>query len=301
MSGLYFLTGFLGAGKTTVLKQMIRLLRTQRLRVIVNEFGQEGIDGALLRDIGAAVEEIDNGSIFCSCRLDRFEEALETAIADWPDLILVEASGLSDPTGVHKILGQERFAALHYLGGICVVDVPRFEKVFAAARPCRKQLSVCDLVLLNKCDLAARSQIEEVEAHIHSLYPDMTIHQTVYGKIEQAWLDGLKPRRNDEEGLRLKDVSLQRLLVRLSDAMTADQLRHFIAMFAEDTYRVKGIVRLADGIYLADCTGALISVERYTGDSAPGGLVILGGAGMPMRQSVQSAQKWYPNLVASVE
>ena len=141
-SQLYLITGFLGAGKTTFLKKLVSQLRDKRLHIIVNEFGREGVDGALLSEIGAALDEISNGSIFCSCRLDRFEEVLDTALESKPDCILVEASGLSDPTNVRNIMLQPDFAdRVEYMGGICLIDAVRFEREYATARCCKKQLA----------------------------------------------------------------------------------------------------------------------------------------------------------------
>lgn len=78
---LYLITGFLGAGKTTFLKNFARQFAGRRLRLIINEFGRAGVDGTLLRELDAALDEISNGSIFCACRLDQFEAALEQAAA----------------------------------------------------------------------------------------------------------------------------------------------------------------------------------------------------------------------------
>lgn len=110
MSRLYVITGFLGAGKTTFLKQFARLFPDQRLAVLVNEFGKEDIDGVLLREVHARLAEIHNGSIFCACRLEQFVDTLAQLAEDEPDVILVETSGLSDPTNVRRLLSdRERF------------------------------------------------------------------------------------------------------------------------------------------------------------------------------------------------
>ena len=113
---LYLITGFLGAGKTTFLKNFARQFAGRRLRLIINEFGRAGVDGTLLRELDAALDEISNGSIFCACRLDQFEAALEQAAADAPDVVLVEASGLADPTNVRRVLAQ--FPAVSYQGSV---------------------------------------------------------------------------------------------------------------------------------------------------------------------------------------
>ena len=71
MTELYLITGFLGAGKSTFLKNFMHLFDGRKMQLIINEFGKEGVDGALLTALGIGLEEITGGSVFCSCRLDR--------------------------------------------------------------------------------------------------------------------------------------------------------------------------------------------------------------------------------------
>ena len=104
MTEVYLITGFLGAGKTCFVKNMVKALPHETMDIIVNEFGREGIDGALLHKTGLQVKEIVNGSIFCTCRLDQFEEALASSLSRKPEAILVEASGLSDPMNIRRVL-----------------------------------------------------------------------------------------------------------------------------------------------------------------------------------------------------
>ena len=164
MSRLYLITGFLGAGKTTFLKQFMKQFSSERMHIIVNEFGKEGIDGELLSELGIALDEINNGSIFCSCRLDKFENVLQQVLQEKPDVIIVEASGLSDPTNVKKILNQrEKFPGLEYMGCVCLLDARQFPKVYETAVVVKKQIQVSDLLLLNKKDLVKRADSKDSE------------------------------------------------------------------------------------------------------------------------------------------
>ena len=188
---LYLITGFLGAGKTTFLKNFARQFAGRRLRLIINEFGRAGVDGTLLRELDAALDEISNGSIFCACRLDQFEAALEQAAAEAPDVVLVEASGLADPTNVRRVLAQ--FPAVSYQGSVCVADAARLEKVFSTARACPRQLAVSSLVLLNKTDLATEAQCAEAKALILRANPAARIRRTQLGRFEPEWLSLIVP------------------------------------------------------------------------------------------------------------
>ena len=104
MSRLYLVTGFLGAGKTTFLKRFLRLFAGQKIQLIVNEFGKEGVDGALLADLGAYLQEISGGSVFCSCRLDQFEKVLRESSHLNADVILVLKDGVIAEQGSHEEL-----------------------------------------------------------------------------------------------------------------------------------------------------------------------------------------------------
>ena len=78
MIKLYLITGFLGAGKTTFLKKFVTLFQGQKLALIVNEFGKEGVDGALLSTLGIALSEINNGSIFVPAGWTSLRKCLKT-------------------------------------------------------------------------------------------------------------------------------------------------------------------------------------------------------------------------------
>ena len=189
MSRLYLITGFLGAGKTTFLKNFIRLFSGQRIQLIVNEFGKEGVDGALLSDLGAYLREISGGSVFCACRMDQFEKVLRDSAAENPDVILVEASGLSDPTGVRRLFSQtDRFPHIQYRGAVCLMDAVRFPKLYATARACTRQLAASDVALVNKVDLAQHEQLEETLTLIRNQRPDMPVLETTFGQIPPDFL-----------------------------------------------------------------------------------------------------------------
>ena len=99
------ITGFLGAGKTTFLRNFIDFFKYEKIRLIINEFGKEGIDGDLLSDLTAVMKEISGDSVFCACRMDQFESALKECNDD--EIILIEASGLSDPTSVRRLFHKQ--------------------------------------------------------------------------------------------------------------------------------------------------------------------------------------------------
>ncbi len=305
MSNLYLITGFLGAGKTTFLRNFLPLFRSEKIRLIINEFGQEGIDGALLSDLHALMDEISGGSVFCSCRLDQFEKALRQCGTD--ETILVEASGLSDPTGVRRLFAQtDRFPHIQYMGGICLVDAVRFPKVYATARTCVRQIAASDIVLLNKTDKATPQQLTATRDLILGQRPQMPIIETSFGKVPDDFLQRLaRSQIGDRENLPLiSDLTTRRISIRLSPQISAYELEKFISMFAEETYRVKGLIHTRDqGLVVADCVGNVVSVKKT--DVVPSSqdsnlLTVLSGAKMPAYSAVKQACSWYPDYIVSV-
>lgn len=301
MTEFYLITGFLGAGKTTFLKNLICLFKGKTLRLIINEYGQEGVDGALLKETEAILQEICGGSIFCTCRLDRFEQALAEGLAASPDVLIVEASGLSDPSNIRRILEKnEQEGKLKYIGCICIADATRLHKVFETARVCQKQLAVADLVLINKTDIASPQLVENANKLLSERFPRAKVKTTMHGELSADWLLLLEPygKTNDEASSR-PDITSQRASVHFKSNITRYELERFVAMFCEDTSRVKGFVLTADdGWVLIDCVGAFLRFQNWNGDlPAKSELTCLACTGQAMRKSLKAAASWYENKV----
>lgn len=298
MTDFFLVTGFLGAGKTTLLKAVFPLFRGRKTRLIVNEFGKVGLDGALLREYGAELAEIVNGSIFCVCKLDQFERALEDAMADKPDAVIVETSGLSDPGAIRSILAEYELAGtLRYRGAICLVDAPRFLKIVETARACKKQLAVADLVLLNKCDLVSEEACAAVERRINGLCLAPVL-RTTFGKITREQLDQLSPMDHAVEIDHRPDLTLQKETIEISSACTSSQVRRMLALLAEDTYRIKGFLELSDGNFIADCVGTDIRFTQYASQTEHANqLTLLAGEGMPLRHAIRALLEEFSDLV----
>ena len=308
MSRLYLVTGFLGAGKTTFLKRFLRLFAGQKLHLIVNEFGKEGVDGELLAGLGAYLQEISGGSVFCSCRLDQFEKVLRQSADVNADVILVEASGLSDPTGVRRLFAQtDRFPHIEYMGGVCLIDAVRFPKLYATARTCVKQLASSDVAVINKVDRATPEQLEATRALLRGQRPDLPVIETSFGEVGPGILELLAQSKHDPaaEMPLTADLTLRKLNIHIAPTITSYDLRKFVEMFIEDTFRVKGFIETADaGLCLVDGVGNVCTVEGCALEvpaEKRGWLTVLSGAGMPVKKAVKDAAKWYSESILAIE
>lgn len=295
MTRLYLITGFLGAGKTTFLHSFVRLFPDQKIALVINEFGKNGVDGALLRDLEIALTEIDNGSIFCACKLEQFEDALISILEQKPDLIFVEASGLSDPTAIRSILRREAYSELEYAGAICMVDAARFHKVYQTARVCRMQLAISDMVLINKADLADTAQIDAIMEIVKGQKPERPVFVTRFGRFEREWLETMdRPAEAGAQEIHTRDITLQKLTLCVG-GFDEKSLTAFLKMFAEDTYRIKGFVSLPEGVFLVSCVGPIVELQPFDGDTPElNRLAVLYGNGLPAKKSIREAVSWFP-------
>jgi G3E family GTPase len=175
------LTGYLGAGKTTLLNRILSEDHGKRYAVIVNEFGEVGIDNDLVVHADEEVFEMNNGCICCTVRGDlvRILDGLMKR-TDQFDAILVETTGLADPAPVAQtFFVDEDVRSRTTLDAILtVVDAKHLIGEIDKAHEAQEQLAFADVILLNKTDLVSDDELKEVETRIRKINPTATIHRT---------------------------------------------------------------------------------------------------------------------------
>lgn len=164
MIDVVLFAGFLGAGKTTVLGRLVPALAgRRRTALLVNDFGSLPIDAALLGKHGVPLREISGGSIFCVCKqADLLRQLSEIATTIQPEILLIEASGLAEPTDTAALL-QSTF--LRELYGrpwvVAVVDALNYPKLSQVLRVIDMQIKSADTVVISKTDLADPAPVEQ--------------------------------------------------------------------------------------------------------------------------------------------
>lgn len=296
MKSAYLVTGFLGAGKTTFIKNFVRLFAPGSLALIINEFGRENVDIQLLGDMRAALYGIDGGSIFCSCRAAEFEKALADA-DQIAQNVIVETTGLADPGAARQMIGAQKLQNV-----ICVVDAARLPKVYETARIVKKQLSCASSVILNKLDRATEAQVDASRAILKSQCPDVPVYDAVLGDfpgMERLLQPVGVPER---DGMLLADLALRKLVLTISRDVPKAKLEAFLRVFVEDTYRVKGFVRAAEGDLFVDCVGGWIDLTPApVGANVNNSLVVLYGYGLRALAAIRGAIKLVPGVGEGVE
>jgi G3E family GTPase len=180
------LTGYLGAGKTTLLNRILSEPHGKKYAVIVNEFGEIGIDNDLVVGADEEVFEMNNGCICCTVRGDliRIIEGLMRRKGKF-DAIIVETTGLADPAPVAQTFFVDenvgRRARLDAV--VTVADAKWLKDRLKDAPEAKNQIAFADVILLNKTDLVSSDELGEVEARIRAINPYAKLHRTQKSQI----------------------------------------------------------------------------------------------------------------------
>ena len=175
------LTGYLGAGKTTLLNRILSEPHGKKYAVIVNEFGEVGIDNELVVDADEEVFEMNNGCICCTVRGDliRIIEGLMKRRGKF-DAIIVETTGLADPAPVAQtfFVDEDVQAKSRLDAVVTVADAKWLSDRLKDAPEAKSQVAFADVIVLNKTDLVTADELAEVEARIRGINPYAKVHRT---------------------------------------------------------------------------------------------------------------------------
>ncbi|MGA2312667.1 MAG: GTP-binding protein [Xanthobacteraceae bacterium] len=180
------LTGYLGAGKTTLLNRILSEPHGKKYAVIVNEFGEIGIDNDLVIGADEEVFEMNNGCICCTVRGDlvRILDGLMRRKGKF-DAIIVETTGLADPAPVAQtFFVDENVGRRTKLDAVVTVaDAKWLNERLKDAPEAKNQIAFADVILINKTDLVSADELDEVEARIRGINPYAKVHKTERAQI----------------------------------------------------------------------------------------------------------------------
>ena len=166
------LTGFLGSGKTTLLNRILSEEHGKRIAVIENEYGEVGIDQALVIDAEEEIFEMSNGCICCTVRGDLIR-VLSNLMKrrDKFDYVLVETTGLADPGPVAQTFFMDEDISSEYAldGIVTLVDAFHIDQQLGRSDESTEQIAFADVVVLNKTDLASSDGLDEIEMRIRDM------------------------------------------------------------------------------------------------------------------------------------
>jgi G3E family GTPase len=254
------LTGYLGAGKTTLLNRILTEPHGKRYAVIVNEFGEIGIDNDLVVGADEEVFEMNNGCICCTVRGDliRIMDGLMKRKGKF-DAIIVETTGLADPAPVAQtfFVDQDVSDAAKLDAVVTVADAKWLTDRLKDAPEAKNQIAFADVIILNKIDLVGAAELAEVEARIRAINPYARVHRARNCQVPIAEvlnrnafdLDRiieLEPDFLEEGRHHHHDEDMQSVSVRHPGAVDPDKFMPWISDLTQrqgpNILRCKGIV-----------------------------------------------------------
>jgi len=295
-------SGFLGSGKTSLVKNLLVAARDSgvRMAVVVNEFGAVDIDTPVLRAAQIEVLAAVAGGCACCAGQDDFIEALQDLATrpdgERPEAVVVEASGLADPVLLLEIMsGPQLVHLVNPALFVAVADAANWNDRARELGPLlRNQIELADFLVLNKTDLASVEAVAALGQRLAELNPRAEITRTVHGELnfapllETLFSSGLSHPARDLWASKGVSVHAHGLFSPLPHPVIRNDLEALLAKLPTTVWRAKGFLRLRGepGLQLVQYTGGQVArwhigpFHAPFGDAEPElGLVLL-GAGM---------------------
>jgi len=291
MISSFVITGFLGVGKTTMLTNSVKQhFPDKKIAIIVNEFGDIGVDSTILKNVHSEVLEISEGCICCQLA-EEFEAGVQEIIAKYnPEILFVETSGASEPFPIYYSLNTLGIAVE---GVICVIDAKNY-KSYSDDDIFKYQIGGSNILVLNKSDLVSEDEILEVEKDVASIKEKFNIKNTMtgipifknyyfvrtsHGELGKEIFEDISlgeiENLDDVEKLAQSSNPLISKTVYIKDT-TFDSLDKFITTLPENIYRAKGIVKLSDidDTMIANSSFGDVHYDKYNGEIKSSFLVL---------------------------
>jgi G3E family GTPase len=276
------LTGFLGSGKTTVLRHLLGHPAMEETAVVVNEFGEVGLNHLLVEKADEDTVLLNSGCLCCTVRGDLidtlrrlFKRRVRREVPAFRRLV-IETTGLADPAPIlHTLMNDPMLITRFRLDGvIATVDAVNGERTLDRHPEAVKQAAVADRLLVTKTDLAARSAVEALAARLAALNPAAPIHEVVHGEVAperlfnaglydpesksldvrrwlkaEAYEEGRQGHGHDHNVNR-HDDRIRAFVVTAERPLDWDRLNGWVEMlvacYGADILRLKGVLNVAD-------------------------------------------------------
>ena len=255
------LTGYLGAGKTTLLNRILTYEHGKKVAVIVNEFGEVGIDNQLIINADEEIFEMNNGCICCTVRGDlmRIIGNLMKRRNKF-DHLVIETTGLADPAPVIQtfFVDEDMRDKISLDAVVTVVDAKHIWQHWDADEA-QEQIAFADVILINKTDLVTPEQLEDLEKRIRAMNAMAKIYRTRNSELEMDALLGVKafdlnraleidPQCLGEDAHQ-HDETVGSIAIVESGALDGEKLNNWLGELlrnqGQDIFRMKGILNIA--------------------------------------------------------
>ena len=265
-------SGFLGSGKTTLVRRLLEDAQRsgQRVAVISNEFGALGIDQSLLGGSAEAYVELEGGCVCCKLADDRVEtlQLLDERVA--PERIIVETSGVALPYDTQLNFWRPPVNAwVEDDLAVVVVDAEQVREERELEGTFEDQVSSAELIVLNKLDLVSESDLPAIEARLSELSDSRAIVRCVRGDVDPRLLFLPPEQRPERRSAREhRHEAFESHELRIEAGLDPDELE--ARVLAEDALRAKGYAQTTQGLRLVQRVGPRVELLEVRSPPPPG-------------------------------
>jgi G3E family GTPase len=259
------ISGYLGAGKTTLVNHLLRHAEGRKIVVLVNDFGDLPIDAELIESAEGDTLNLTNGCACCAMGGDLFNALVDVLDRKLrPDHLLIEASGVADPVRIANIARAEPDLCLDAIIGL--IDGQQFTTQIndpLIGETVSGQLAGVNLVLLNKLDLVSQSDKETLYRRVGELALQARQIETTFSKVPVEALLGLDLAIDHDPVIPEHDQRYMKWSMMLADRIDRDEFEQALSRLSATALRVKGFVRFTgdEAFYVVQCVGGHCTLE----------------------------------------
>jgi G3E family GTPase len=274
------IAGFLGSGKTTLLKKLINreIDRGMRPHVIMSEFGDIDIDGLLINDNKTKLKTITGGCACCDLR-EELAEAFSDAVNASPgSKIFIESTGVGDPAGVIEAIQPVIQNGTAFITAVIVIyDASRPLLSGKDSELARRQLQAADVIVVNKADIASRTDVQLVLSDISEINPTAELIVTSHGEIDVERASSGKSGVKDVEGMKSSSETFRSVGFQIEEPLSHQALEKWLKKLPPSVIRAKGFVELAgqEGVFEVQATHGQVRISRFNNGERPPTVLVL--------------------------
>ena len=277
MMDVFIVSGFLGAGKTTLVKHLLtsNIQEIGKVALIVNEVGNLGIDGTLLSGKNVDMIEITSGCICCTLKTDFSRAIQEIHDRANPDFLVVEATGVAQPGDILDTLYEppaKEFSRIRHL--VTVVDADFFKAKDMFGPFYDNQICCADTILLNKIDLIPSESISDIKASLQEMNPRATIFATQHCAVDPQRLfmvdsehmqatDHAYHGNTHHDHIHPDEGGFQAFSFEEKRPFDRERLEAFLQSLPPNLFRLKGWARFPDSYAVINFTAGRYSIASW--------------------------------------
>ncbi len=277
------ITGYLGSGKTSLLRHLIDKAN-RKLAVLVNEFGELGIDGEIIKGKNIEMKELAGGCVCCSMT-GEFELAIKEVIEKVkPEWIVIETTGVAEPTAIAFDI-EENLPEIRLDAIVTMVDSPAMIKFPSLGHTGREQIELADIIVMNKIDLVSAKELEHTEKRLRDMNPDSIIAKAIRGKIPPQFIFGLNKvhRIVTHETHKIEEEYFS---YETEKKLNKEKFMKLLGSLPKEIYRAKGFIRCSDGkTYLFNYVAGKKELEAFENKNKSE-LVFIGKGALSSREKI---------------